>query len=144
MNLLNRLLPLLTEGQMPQQYRRIKRQRIHILRRRRIHLARPRQNRTLGLRLRRRNNIRNPHQLEQPLTLLVVLARHAHRPAGKLLHLFGRACLLGFLVRGSGFGFALEALCEFAGFELRWGAVEDVDGFYAVVDDAEGAVEEAH
>ena len=43
-----------------------------------------------------------------------------------------------------GFGLALKPLGQFAGFELRRGAVEDEERLNAVVDHAEGAVEHAH
>lgn len=144
MNLLNRLLPLLTKRKVPQQNRRVETQRVHILTSRRINLARPRQHSTLRLRLRRRNDIRHPHQLQQPLTLGVVLPRNPHRPPRKLLDVLRGTGLAGLLEPLVRFLLALEALGEFAGLELGGRAVEDVEGLDAVVDHAEGAVEHAH
>lgn len=144
MNLLNRLLPLLAKREMPQQNRRLKAQRIHILARRRVDLALPRQHSTLRLRLRRRNDIRHAHQLQQPLALGVVLPRDPHRPPRKLLHVLRRARLARLLESLVRLLLALEALGELARLELGGRAVEDVERLDAVVDHAEGAVEHAH
>jgi hypothetical protein len=144
MYLLNWFLPLLAECKMAQQYRRIKRQRIHILTRRRIHLARARQYRTLSLGLRRRHNERDAHELQQAPALLVVLPCDPHCPPRKLLHVFCGTRLLCFLLRRLRLRLALEPLRELAGLELGRCAVKNVERFYAVVDHAERAVKEAH
>lgn len=63
MNLLDRLLPLLTEREMPQQNRCLETKGVHILARSSIHLPRPRQHGTLRLRLGRCHYIRYAHEL---------------------------------------------------------------------------------
>lgn len=126
MHLLDRLLALLAKRQMSQQYRRIKTQRIHVLARRGIHLARARQHRALRLGLGRRNDVGNPHQLQQPLALLVVLPRDPHRAARKLLDVLGRAGFFRLLEPLVGLLLARVPLGELARLELGRGAVKDV------------------
>ena len=144
MNLLNRLLPLLAKRKMPQQDRRLEAERIHILARSRIHLPRPRQHGALRLRLGGGHDERHAHERQQPLALGVVLARDAHGAARELLHVLGRARLLGLLEPLVRLLLALEPLRELARLELGRRAVEDVERLDAVVDHAQRAVEHAH
>lgn len=115
MYFLDRLFALLAEREVSQENGRVERERIHILRRRSIHLPGSSQHRTLRLRLGRRDDVRNPHEREQPLTLGIVLPGHPDRPPGEALDFFGRARLLGFLVLLLRLGLALEALGQLAG-----------------------------
>jgi hypothetical protein len=80
MDLENRLFALLAEGKMPQQDRCVEGKRVHILTRGGVHFAASRQRCTLSLCLGGRNNVRNAHQLQQLLTLGIVLPRHADCP----------------------------------------------------------------
>lgn len=143
-DLLNRLLPLLTERKVPKQNRRVKAQSIHILTRRRIHFPSPSQHRTLRLRLSWRNNVRDAHALQKTLTLRIMFPRDPNRSPREFLHILRRASLFGFLESFGGSGFALESLRQLARFELGGRAVEDVEGLNAIVDDAEGPVEHTH
>lgn len=73
-----------------------------------------------------------------------MFARYPHGAPRELLHVLGRAGLLGLLQPLVGLLFALEALGKLARLELGRRAIEDVEGLYAVVDHAEGAVKHAH
>jgi hypothetical protein len=75
------LLPLLTEREMSQQDGCIEGERIHVLTSRRVDFAAPRQRRTLCLCLGGCNDVWDAHQLQQSLTLLVVLACDPDRPS---------------------------------------------------------------
>lgn len=143
-NLLDGLLPLLAEGKMAQQNRRVEAQRVHVLARSGVHLAGPRQHRALRLGLGRRDDVRDAHELEQALALGVVLARDPDRPPGELLDVLGRARLLGLLEALAGLLLALEALRQLARLELGRRAVKDVERLDAVVHHAQRAVEHAH
>jgi hypothetical protein len=140
----NRLFALLAEGKMSQEDGCVECERVHILTCRGIDLSTPRQRCTLRLRLCWRNNVRNAHQLQQPLALLVVLPCHPDRPSRELLHVFCCACLFGFLGCSMSFCLSLESLCKLARFELGGRAVEDVERLDAIVYHAESSVEETH
>lgn len=136
MNLLNGLLALLAERQMPQEHRRVERQGVHILGRGRVHLAGPGEHGALRLRLGRRDDEWHAHELQQALALCIVLPRDPDGAAAELFNLLGRTrllCLFDGLLR---LGLALEALGELPRLELGRRAVEDVDGLDAVVGDA--------
>lgn len=64
MNFLDRFFPLLAKGEMAQQNRRVKAQRIHIFTSRGVDLARPSQDGALSLSFRRRDYVRNTHELQ--------------------------------------------------------------------------------
>jgi hypothetical protein len=143
-DLQNRLFALLAEGKMPQQDGCVECERIHILRCRGIHLSTPRQRCALRLRLCWRNNVRNTHQLQQPLTLLVVFPCNPDRASRELLHVFCCARLFGLLCCSVSLCLSLKSLCKLAGLELGRRAVEDVEGFDAIVYHAESSVEKTH
>lgn len=96
-DLLDRLLALLAEGKVAQQDRAVEAEGVHVLTGRCVDLARLRQDSTLRLGLCRRDQVRDAHELEQPLALCVVLLCHADRPSRKLLHVFCCAGLFGLL-----------------------------------------------
>jgi hypothetical protein len=81
----------------------------------------------LSLGLARRLHARNPHQLQQLFTVLVLLAGHADRAARKLLDFLRGAGFLRLGVAGLGRRFARNSFRELAGFQRRWFAVEDVE-----------------
>jgi len=144
MNFQDGLFALLAKGKMSEQDGCVEGQRVHILTGSRVHLAASRQRRALCLRLRRRNNVRNAHQLQQQLALLVVLPRDPDRPPRELLHVLCCTRLLCLLDSRVCLRLALESLGELTRLELGGCAIEDVEGLDAVLDHAEGAVEEAH
>lgn len=144
MDLLDRLLALLAEGEVTQQDRRVEAEGVHVLTGRRVDLTRSRQDRTLRLGLCRRNQERDAHELEQPLALCVVLLCHADRPSRELLHIFCCAGFLGLLQALVGLLLPLVSPRELTRLELWWGAVEDVERFDTIVADSQGAIEHSH
>lgn len=144
MDLLDRLLALLAEGKMAQQDRSVEAEGVHVFTGSGVDLTCSRQNRTLRLRLGRRDQIWDAHELEQPLALCVVLLCHADRPSRELLHILCCASLFGLLQALVGLLLPLVSPRELARLQLWWGAVEDVEGFDAIVADPKGAVEHAH
>ncbi len=143
MDFLDRFLPCLAESEMANEDRRVKAQRIHILTCCSIHLSSPRQHRTLRLSLSWCNDIRDAHQLQELLALRIMLSSHPNSAPGELLHILRCSYFFRFFEALGRFGFAGETFGEFSGLELWWCAVEDVDGFDSIVDDAESAVEHA-
>ena len=129
---------------MSQQNGRVEAERVHILRGSGVDLAGSRQNRALCLRFRRRDNVRDAHQCQQSLALVVMFPRDPDRPPGEFLHLFRRAGLLRLFVRLRSLRLALEPFGQLPGLEFGGCPVEDVERFDAVVRDSERAVEHAH
>lgn len=109
-----------------------------------VDLAGSSQHGALGLGFGRGNDVGNTHELQELLTLGIVLSRDSHRSPRELLYVLGRSSLFGLLEILVGFGFALESFGELSRLELRWGAVEDVEGFDTIVNHAQGTVEHAH
>ena len=136
MDLLDRLLALLAERQVPQQDGGVKAEGIHILRRGRVDLASASQHGALGLGLGGRVDVGHPHQLQQPLALGVVFAGDPHRAPRELLDILRRARLLGFLVGLGGLTLARRPFGQLPGLELGRGPVEHVQRFDAIVDHA--------
>lgn len=144
MDLLDGLLALLTEREVAQQDRGVEAEGVHVLTGRGVDLTCTRQNRTLCLSLGGGDQVRDAHELEQALTLGVVLFCHADRPSRELLHVLCRAGLLGLLQALVGLLLPLVSSRELARLELWWGAVKDVERLDAIVADSKGTVEHAH
>ena len=98
----------------------------------------------MSLGLSRSDDIRDAHEFQQSLTLLVVLPRDTDGPPGELLNILRGTRLLSLLERLLRFGLALEAAGQLAGLELRRRAVEYVERFYAILDHAKSTVEHTH
>ncbi len=141
---LDGFLSLLAKCQVPEEDRAVKAKSVHVLAGCGIDLAGPGQHGALGLGLGGGDDVGNAHQLQELLTLGIVLSGDSDGSPRKLLHILGSARLLGFLEVFACLGLALKPLGELAGLELGGGTVEDVEGLDAVVDHAEGAVEHAH
>mmetsp|Transcript_21040 Transcript_21040/g.41692 ORF Transcript_21040/g.41692 Transcript_21040/m.41692 type:complete len:427 (-) Transcript_21040:105-1385(-) len=131
------------KGELLEQVRGRKRQRVHVLRARRKHASRFRQHRALRLRLPRRLHHGHPHQPQQGLRVFVVLPGHFHQSARELVDCVHVVALLRGLELFRRFGPRFRAFRELAALQGRGLAVEHVARLEPVRHHADGSVEYA-
>lgn len=117
---------------------------VHILARCGVDLAGSGEHGALGLGLGGGNDVRDAHQLQELLTLGIMLAGDSDGSTGELLDILGGTGLFGLLEVLAGLGLALESLGKLSRLQLGGRAIKDVEGLDAVVDHAQGAIEHAH
>jgi hypothetical protein len=98
----------------------------------------------LSLRLGWSINVRNTHQFKELFALRIVLPGDTDGSSGKLLDVLRGPSFFGFFVGFMGLGFACNSFRKFTTLQLRRRTVKDIEGFDAIIHDAESSIEHSH